>query len=115
MPLHSHVNMVEATRLTVAGRLEEAMAIIQQLQQMPQSYQIPEWFLRDPMGTNLSGLFDRLGKSGLSQGLGKMPGHTKKRVQIPLPEGAYFEDRLYTNQAGSRNYKLYIPSRYRGQ
>jgi poly(hydroxyalkanoate) depolymerase family esterase len=115
MPLHSHVNMVEATRLTVAGRLEEAMAIIQQLQQMPQSYQIPEWFLRDPMGTNLSGLFDRLGKSGLSQGLGKMPGHTKKRVQIPLPEGACFEDRLYTNQAGSRNYKLYIPSRYRGQ
>jgi hypothetical protein len=45
MTLHSPVNMAEATRLTIAGRLEEAMAIIQQLNQMPQSYEVPEWFL----------------------------------------------------------------------
>jgi poly(hydroxyalkanoate) depolymerase family esterase len=114
MTLQSPVNMAEATRLTVAGRLEEAMAIIQQLHQMPQSYEVPE-FLRDPMGTNLAGLFDRLGKSGFSPGLGKMQGHTTKRVQIPLPEGARFEERFYTNRAGSRNYKLYVPSRYRGE
>jgi poly(hydroxyalkanoate) depolymerase family esterase len=115
MTLHSPMNMAEATRLTVAGRLEEAMAIIQQLHQMPRSSEAPEWFARNPLGTNLGGLFDRLGKSGLGPGLDGMAGHIKKRVQIPLPEGARFEERLYTNQAGSRNYKLYVPSRYCGE
>jgi poly(hydroxyalkanoate) depolymerase family esterase len=33
----------------------------------------------------------------------------------PLPEGARFETLTYTNAAGSRAYKLYIPSGYSGQ
>jgi poly(hydroxyalkanoate) depolymerase family esterase len=33
----------------------------------------------------------------------------------PLPEGARFETLPYTNAAGSRAYKLYIPSGYSGQ
>jgi poly(hydroxyalkanoate) depolymerase family esterase len=33
----------------------------------------------------------------------------------PLPPGARFEDRIYANKAGSRAYKLYIPSAYNGQ
>jgi hypothetical protein len=32
-----------------------------------------------------------------------------------LPEGGKFIEAVYTNPAGSRAYKLYIPSRYRGQ
>ncbi|SHM87880.1 esterase, PHB depolymerase family [Duganella sacchari] len=33
----------------------------------------------------------------------------------PLPEGAQFISGSYTNHAGSRNYKLYIPASYHGQ
>jgi poly(hydroxyalkanoate) depolymerase family esterase len=32
-----------------------------------------------------------------------------------VPEGARFEERTYTNAAGSRSYKLYVPSGYTGQ
>ena len=34
---------------------------------------------------------------------------------VPLPEGAQFIKSSYTNHAGTRNYKLYIPSSYHGQ
>ncbi|HWW69147.1 MAG TPA: PHB depolymerase family esterase [Duganella sp.] len=33
----------------------------------------------------------------------------------PLPEGAKFISGSYTNHAGTRNYKLYVPSTYTGQ
>jgi poly(hydroxyalkanoate) depolymerase family esterase len=36
------------------------------------------------------------------------------REPISLPEGARFEERAYANDAGSRTYKLYVPSRYSG-
>jgi len=32
-----------------------------------------------------------------------------------VPEGGQFLERSYTNHAGGRPYKLYVPSRYRGQ
>ena len=32
-----------------------------------------------------------------------------------LPAGASFESRDFVNQAGSRSYKLYVPSRYKGE
>lgn len=34
---------------------------------------------------------------------------------VPLPEGAKFISGSYANHAGSRNYKLYVPSTYTGQ
>lgn len=37
------------------------------------------------------------------------------QVRAPLPEGARFETLSYANAAGSRTYKVYIPSGYRGQ
>ena len=114
MTLHSHVNMAEATRLTLAGRLEEAMAIIQQIHQMPKSSAAPEWLAQSPMGTAPGGMFDRFGKSGLGTALGGMAGHFRKSVQIPTPDGARYEEHHYANQAGSRKYKLYIPSGYCG-
>jgi poly(hydroxyalkanoate) depolymerase family esterase len=33
----------------------------------------------------------------------------------PLPDGARFEERTYASEAGSRAYKLYVPSGYAGQ
>ena len=37
------------------------------------------------------------------------------RAPAPLPEGARFEERTFANEAGSRAYKVYIPSGYTGQ
>ena len=37
------------------------------------------------------------------------------RAPAPLPDGARFEERTYANEAGSRAYKLYVPSGYTGQ
>lgn len=33
----------------------------------------------------------------------------------PLPDGARFDEHTYANEAGSRDYKLYVPSGYNGQ
>jgi poly(hydroxyalkanoate) depolymerase family esterase len=33
----------------------------------------------------------------------------------PLPEGARFEERSFSNEAGSRGYKIYVPSGYKGE
>ncbi len=38
-----------------------------------------------------------------------------KPVQPALPDGAKFYDRSFSNNAGTRSYKLYVPSGYRGQ
>ena len=59
---------------------------------------------RWPSG-GLKGL--RLDLDGLT-----MPGSP---ATAPLPEGARFIDASYTEQAGSRHYKLYVPSGYRGE
>lgn len=40
---------------------------------------------------------------------------TGKPAVARLPEGARFLDATFTNAAGSRHYKLYVPSCYRGQ
>ncbi|CAN7189969.1 extracellular catalytic domain type 1 short-chain-length polyhydroxyalkanoate depolymerase [Duganella sp. LjRoot269] len=40
---------------------------------------------------------------------------THPSAPAPLPEGAQFIKGSYTNHAGTRNYKLYVPSTYRGQ
>ncbi|MEO5933528.1 MAG: PHB depolymerase family esterase [Duganella sp.] len=39
----------------------------------------------------------------------------KPTPAAPLPEGAKFISGSYTNHAGTRNYKLYVPSTYTGQ
>lgn len=47
--------------------------------------------------------------------LGGVPGMPGKNKQAPVPEGAQFVSGSYTNHAGTRSYKLYIPSSYHGQ
>lgn len=55
---------------------------------------------------------DRLHKlgpvSGLREGLGPVR-------EAPVPDGARFEERTFSNNAGSRTYKVYVPSGYTGQ
>jgi poly(hydroxyalkanoate) depolymerase family esterase len=67
----------------------------------------------------LRDFLDRIGQlgstSGLPTGLDGLVGPLPTHAPAPLPEGARFETLTYTNAAGSRAYKLYIPSGYSGQ
>jgi poly(hydroxyalkanoate) depolymerase family esterase len=63
----------------------------------------------------LRGLMDRMGQPGSLPGLDGLVGPGVVRPVVPLPDGARFEERTYANAAGSRAYKLYIPSGYTGQ
>jgi poly(hydroxyalkanoate) depolymerase family esterase len=56
--------------------------------------------------------FDRLGQLGSVRGLDGLVGPAVGRIPIPVPDGALFEERNYANEAGSRAYKLYVPSGY---
>jgi poly(hydroxyalkanoate) depolymerase family esterase len=59
--------------------------------------------------------------SGLDLGNFEMPNFDLpgmkggKGAPVPVPEGAQFISGSYTNHAGTRSYKLYIPSTYHGQ
>lgn len=62
----------------------------------------------------LRGFLDRMGQPGSVLGLDGLVGPAA-HAPAPLPEGARFEERTFANEAGSRAYKLYIPSGYTGQ
>jgi poly(hydroxyalkanoate) depolymerase family esterase len=57
---------------------------------------------------------DRLPKlssfSGVGEGLGAV-----RQPSFPVPDGARFEERTFSNDVGSRTYKVYVPSGYTGQ
>jgi poly(hydroxyalkanoate) depolymerase family esterase len=62
------------------------------------------------------GLLDTLGQQlGTARGLEGLPGHTTTRPAVAVPAGASFAEHTYANRAGSRTYKLYVPSGYDGQ
>ncbi|WP_262271761.1 extracellular catalytic domain type 1 short-chain-length polyhydroxyalkanoate depolymerase [Microvirga yunnanensis] len=63
----------------------------------------------------LRGFLERMGQPGSLPGLDGLVGPGAARTPDPLPEGARFEERTFANEAGSRTYKLYIPSGYTGQ
>lgn len=131
--------MIEAARLTRAGRLAEAVELLQRgrsrstsagretedlhagaqrlrakvIDMAPPSVTGGVWTaprvepataLGVPeIPAELRALFDPL----------KQPAVKRRRAPSKdLPAGARFEERVYANAAGSRPYKLYIPSRY---
>jgi poly(hydroxyalkanoate) depolymerase family esterase len=49
--------------------------------------------------------------------LGSLPdlGGRANLRRVPVPEGARFEERTFSNAAGTRSYKVYAPSGYRGK
>ncbi len=63
----------------------------------------------------LRGFLDRMGQPGFRPGLDGLVGRAPTHAPATLPEGARFEERTFANEAGSRAYKLYIPSGYTGQ
>ncbi|WP_229487489.1 extracellular catalytic domain type 1 short-chain-length polyhydroxyalkanoate depolymerase [Pseudoduganella lutea] len=52
---------------------------------------------------------------GLPEALknGKLPGARKRTPPPPLPDGARFDSASFTCSAGTRGYKLYVPSTYK--
>jgi poly(hydroxyalkanoate) depolymerase family esterase len=140
MPRVPKIDMAEVTRLTREGRLHEAMALLRGATldapaasgsngggtgSAPDSDRnpIPEddsvEHRRVPgmpvVPPALRGLLDRM-----KQRVGRhMPGQIArppiKRRPAVLPDGARFEEHLYTAAEGTLAYKLYVPSGYRGQ
>jgi poly(hydroxyalkanoate) depolymerase family esterase len=65
--------------------------------------------------TALRRSLDRLGQLGSVRGLDGLVGPAVGRIPVPVPDGALFEERNYANEAGSRAYKLYVPSGYKAR
>jgi poly(hydroxyalkanoate) depolymerase family esterase len=104
--------MAEATRLTRAGQLAEATALIQRtLGSQPASG------MSTPGPPRVAGLLRRVTKPPV-----RSPHRLRPAGARPhLPDAAAaraagrFLDESYTNAAGTRAYKLYIPNGYTGQ
>ncbi|KQP05574.1 PHB depolymerase family esterase [Methylobacterium sp. Leaf93] len=150
MTAFSTIDMGEVTRLTRAGQLSEAMALLQG-RPVPSTPTGPHtaagtidmvaptmsggaWtapgtdrtaadgaastaktvFARPGLAETIQTLRERFPKMAampdLGQGIGSARG-----VTVTVPEGARFEERSFGNEAGSRTYKVYVPSGYRGQ
>ncbi len=128
--------MAEATRLTREGRLAEATALIQHTlggrSAPPDAPEDPVETARravneapQPTAPSQPGptkhVLRRAPKPsrrfrGVSRPPGTTPGATADLGASPTAaSGGRFVERSYTNRAGSRHYKLYIPSGYVGQ
>ncbi len=67
------------------------------------------------MPETLRGFLDQLDQGGLAPGLGGLTQGSMARAAEPLPDGAQFVAGSFSSDAGSRGYKLYIPSTYRSE
>jgi poly(hydroxyalkanoate) depolymerase family esterase len=128
--------MAEAARLTRAGRLTEATALLQRMFRAGASVApVPEPQIIDAaprpaekagvpwnrlasvqphLVGALRGLVDRIkGHAGLPAQRAEQP--AAALVPEIVPKGGKFIAASYSNPAGSRAYKLYIPSHYHGQ
>ena len=101
-----YARMAEATRLTRAGRLADATALIRGLFRKAKSSDVADG--REPRPVEVP-LRDRPFADR------EPPRRPFVQPKAPLPDGARFEQRIYANAAGSRTYKLYIPSGYDGE
>ncbi|PHK93821.1 esterase [Pseudoroseomonas rhizosphaerae] len=63
----------------------------------------------------LRGFLDQVSQDALGQGLDGLVRHAPAATPEPMPEGARFGAGSFAAEAGSRAYKLYIPSTHRGR
>src|ERR671914_1586574 len=135
-----YAGIAEATRLTQRGRLDEATSAIQRAlggklapaaQERPGDTNGPKEVISHLVSETPQGLpggrrkaDSRLGATAwttpgptlLTRGV-QHPSRTKaeKLASVNVPQVGRFVERSYTNSAGTRSYKLYIPSGYTGQ
>ncbi|HTI83224.1 MAG TPA: PHB depolymerase family esterase [Acetobacteraceae bacterium] len=145
-----NADLLEATRLTKAGKLTEALHLIlgtsraasgaapattgrtprtiegvaepagtARAQSVPQpgpavpgASSLP--FNRAAkLGSAPPGLLDRMTQGGLHMSGGRRGGPASLAGRVSVPDGAQFLTASFCNDAGSRPYKLYVPSGYR--
>jgi len=163
MNAFSKIDMGEVTRLTKAGKLAEAMALLQghtassiargrpsEVRPSTQGIMRPSppfptidmvapsapggaWMAPPQFKQRAAGeairsdkavgppdlaqmmqAFRGLPKLGALSGVGDGLGYARQ-APVHVPEGARFEERTFSNDAGSRTYKVYVPSGYSGQ
>ncbi len=132
-----HTGMAEATRLTREGRLEEATNVIQRTlggRFAPETSPDASGGSDESIETIRRTVNEAVQTAATSQpgptkhglrraprpprryrGAPRLPGTTPGAVSTVVPAGGQFVERSYTNRAGTRAYKLYIPSGYVGQ
>jgi poly(hydroxyalkanoate) depolymerase family esterase len=71
--------------------------------------------VQPPLPEALRSLLERVTPAGLKSGLEGLAGPLPVQSPAVVPNGAKFIAGSYGNQAGSRAYKLYVPSGYQGQ
>jgi hypothetical protein len=100
--------IAEATRLTRQGRLDEATAAIQRA--VGGTFVPPQEPVSCPAPSpNL--LNHSVGNHSVATPLRT---RMARASYVAVPEGGRFVERSYTNNAGTRTYKLYIPGGYVG-
>jgi poly(hydroxyalkanoate) depolymerase family esterase len=133
--------MIEATRLTREGKLKEAMAVLlgspdaangpapasterdprqeaegdlNVIDMAPPSIETGNAWTAPKSGkvSSAAALDGKLGPAGR---LDAMPGRVARPAPAAPPDGASFEEYSFTNEAGSRTYKLYVPSHQGGR
>jgi poly(hydroxyalkanoate) depolymerase family esterase len=143
-----NADLLEATRLTSAGRLTEATAALQRMlggghaapgvmsttaasaarrgpptldgvaeraetmQAKPAPQPRPAAGVRPVMPEALRGFLDQVSHGGLHLPSGGLDGLCPAAPRIPVPDGAQFLAATFSNEVGSRPYKLYVPSGY---
>ena len=127
----SSKGLLEATKLTGAGRLMEATALIQRmLGGLPGAPPTARAQPGSRMPPTIDGVAERvdprsddttrhvpqpppgfLGKVNLRDLVRARP--SAASVPVAVPDGAKFLSGTFANEAGSRSYKLYVPSTYR--
>ena len=163
-----HADMLEATRLTRAGRLTEATTLLQRVLRSetvtdtasaptgeaagapgrrisriidltPDTIELTDpqpWshtghasgtgvsprpasgtpaMARSHMPEALRSFLDRVERGDSEPGIGGLARRSPPHAPDVMPDGGQFLAASYGNQAGSRAYKLYIPSGYHGQ
>jgi poly(hydroxyalkanoate) depolymerase family esterase len=134
------LGMSAATRLTRAGRLAEATALLQRILNRgseahpaaghsrapatidlePEAVELtdpepgrPKLAVRENSPKGLRHFFDRIARTGFQPGPSWVT--EPSPADAATPGGGQFLSKSYSNEAGTRAYRLYIPSQYRGQ
>jgi poly(hydroxyalkanoate) depolymerase family esterase len=74
-----------------------------------------EFNLKPAVSNPLCGFFEQGSHGAFQLPVGGLAPLSANRVPVIVPDGARFLAKTFSNQAGSRPYKLYVPSGYHGQ